>query len=74
MLLSYRARTLALLLSTSISPEALAQTDLDQITVTGERKSYGVENTATGTKTDVSIMKVPQVVNIVPEQCCWISR
>lgn len=68
MLSSYRARTLALLLSTSISPEAFAQTDLDTITVTGERKSYGVDSTATGTKSDVSIMKVPQVVNIVPEQ------
>lgn len=66
---SYRVHALGLLMSASISPEVMAQTNsIDSVTVTGERGSYAVDTSTSATKTDVSVMKVPQVVNIVPEQ------
>jgi iron complex outermembrane receptor protein len=62
----------ALLVSVSVLPSAAiaAETEeRDTIVVTGAReKPYAVDSTVSATKTDAPIMKVPQIVNVVPEQ------
>jgi len=67
-----RAHFHALLVSVSVLPSAAiaAETEeRDTIVVTGAReKPYAVESTVSATKTDAPIMKVPQIVNVVPEQ------
>lgn len=59
-------------MSVSALPSAAlaAETDeRDTIVVTGTReKPYAVDSTVSATKTDAPIMKVPQIVNVVPEQ------
>lgn len=62
----------ALLVSVSVLPSAAiaAETEeRDTIVVTGAReKPYAVDSTVSATKTDAPVMKVPQIVNVVPEQ------
>ena len=73
-----RACFCALLTSASVLPgvamaaDADADADADQrdtIIVTGTReKPYAIDSAISATKTDAPIMKVPQIVNVVPEQ------
>ncbi len=73
-----RAVLRALILSASVLPNVAVAADAersadsdqqDAIVVTGTREQpYAVENVVSATKTDAPILKVPQIVNVVPEQ------
>lgn len=62
----------ALMVSVSILPGVAMAADDDQretIIVTGTReKPYAIDSAISATKTDAPIMKIPQIVNVVPEQ------
>lgn len=62
----------ALLASASVLPGAAIAEETDQrdsIIVTGiHEKPYAIETVISATKIDAPIMKVPQIVNVVPEQ------
>tara|TARA_R110002124_G_scaffold63777_8_gene174606 strand:+ start:2531 stop:4675 length:2145 start_codon:yes stop_codon:yes gene_type:complete len=72
MLFNYRNYIHLLLTSASVLPGLAMAAEEDQsatIVVTGNReKPYAVDTSVSATKTDAPIMKVPQVVNVVPEQ------
>ena len=61
-----------ILASASILPATAHAAEEDQretIVVTGTReKPYAVDSAVSATKTDAPVMKVPQIVNVVPEQ------
>lgn len=55
--------------SMAIAAETADEDQRDTIVVTGTReKPYAVDSAVSATKTDAPIMKVPQIVNVVPEQ------
>ena len=48
--------------------EAADMANMDPIVVTGQRAEYGVKSTSTATRTDTSLVNVPQSVSVVTKE------